>query len=69
MKTRTFALSAILFMAFVACQNSDELETTGQSAVLLKSATIAASDVAVESAAQEANYEADFYSEYEHILC
>jgi hypothetical protein len=67
MKNRILALSAILSLAVVSCQNNDDLENT-ESALLLKSATIATSDVAIESVAQETSYEADFYSEYEHIL-
>lgn len=67
MKTKVFALSALCALALFSCQNSDDLASSEQAA-LLKSATITASDVAVESVSQEVNYEADFYSEYEHLL-
>ena len=69
MKTKILALLVILSFAFFSCQKQNETTTTtDQNASVLKSASIAVNDVAVSSVTQEANYETDFYSGYEHLL-
>lgn len=69
MKTKSTVLAATLFFAFFACQKNDVTDTSaGLTDLQLKSASIALSDVAVESVSEEASYEAYFYSEYEHML-
>ena len=68
MKTKIVTLLVIFSFAFFSCQKNDESLTADQSAALLKSATISVNDLAVESIAQEANYETDFYARYEHLL-
>lgn len=68
MKTKISILLLILSLAFFSCQKKNDLTTVDQAVSVLKSATIAVNDVAVESVAQEANYETDFYGEYEHLL-
>jgi len=68
MKTKIVALLVMISFAFFSCQKSDVSTTTDESAVLLKSATIAATDVAVQSASLEATYEADFYAGFERVL-
>lgn len=67
MKTKILAPLVISSFAFFSCQKNDE-STTAESASLLKSATIAAADVAIQSASVEATLEADFYAGYERIL-
>jgi len=67
MKTKILALLVISSFAIFSCQKNDE-STSAESASLLKSATIAAADVAVQSASVEATLEADFYAGYERIL-
>lgn len=67
MKTKILALLVISSFAFFSCQKNDE-SASADSASLLKSATIAATDVAVQSASVEATLEADFYAGYERIL-
>lgn len=68
MKTKILALLVIFSFAFFACNKNDESLSDDQSSTLLKSATIAVNDLAVESVAQEVNFETDFYSGYEHLL-
>lgn len=68
MKTKIFGLLLISAFAFFSCQKNDDSATTDQTAALLKSATITAADVAVQSASVEATLEADFYAGYERIL-
>ena len=68
MKTKIITLLVFSAFAFFACQKSDDSSSTDQSASLLKSATIAASDVAVQSASIESSLEADFYAGYERTL-
>lgn len=69
MKTKIQALLVILTFAFFSCQKQDGMEQpTDLSELQLKSATITVNDLAVESVAQEANYETDFYAGYEHLL-
>jgi len=69
MKTtiQAFLLMIITF-AFFSCDKKGDVTTADESATLLKSATIAVNDIAVQSVSQEANYESDFYVEYEHLL-
>jgi hypothetical protein len=73
MKTTIKAILVITAFAFFACDKTDttegiDLTTTDLSAMQLKSATLAVNDVAVESVAEEANFETNFYGEYEHML-
>jgi len=68
MKTRILALLVIVSFTFFSCQKNDVSTSSDASAALLKSATIATSDVAVQSASVEASLEADFYAGYERIL-
>jgi len=68
MKTKILALLVISSFAFFSCQKNDQSVSADQSAALLKSATLAATDVAVQSASVEANFEADFYAGFERIL-
>jgi hypothetical protein len=68
MKTKIFAILLISALGIYSCQKTDESATTDLSTALLKSASIAASDVAVQSASLEATYEADFYAGFEHLL-
>jgi hypothetical protein len=68
MKTKFLAFLVISSFAFFACNKNDESLTADQSEALLKSATIAVNDLAVESVSQEANFETDFYAGYEHLL-
>ncbi len=68
MKTKILVLSLFSAVVFFACQKNDDSSSTDQSASLLKSATIATSDVAVQSASIESSLEADFYAGYERIL-
>lgn len=68
MKTKILALLVFSAFAFFACQKKEDTSSTDQSASLLKSATIATSDVAVQSASLETSLEADFYAGYERIL-
>lgn len=68
MKTKIFALLLITSFAIYSCQKTDESASTDLNASLLKSASIAASDVTVQSASLEATYEADFYAGFEHLL-
>ena len=50
MKTKIFGLLLISAFALFSCQKNDDSATTDQAAALLKSATITAADVAVQSA-------------------
>lgn len=68
MKTKILTLLVFSALAFVACQKNDDSSTADNSASLLKSATIATTDVAVQSASLESSLEADFYAGYERIL-
>jgi hypothetical protein len=68
MKTKFLALLLISFIAFFSCQKNNDSTSSSDSASLLKSATIATSDVAIQSASVEASLEADFYAGYERIL-
>lgn len=68
MKTKISILSVIISLVFFSCQKNDDSVVSSQSESLLKSATITATDVAVQSASLEATYEADFYAGFEHIL-
>jgi len=68
MKTTIQALLVIISFAFFSCEKTDEVSTSDLTAAQLKSATIAVNDVAVQSVSEEADYEADFYAEYEHML-
>ena len=73
MKTTIKAILVITAFAFFACDKTDttegiDLTTTDLSAMQLKSATLAVNDVAVESVAEEANFETDFYGQYEQML-
>jgi hypothetical protein len=68
MKTKILAFLAISSVVFFSCQTKEESTSADQSAALLKSATITATDVAVQSASVEATLEADFYAGYERIL-
>lgn len=68
MKTKILALLVFSSVAFFACQKNDDSSTADDSASLLKSATIATTDVAVQSASLESSLEADFYAGYERIL-
>lgn len=70
MKTTIKAILVILSVTFFSCQKNDDLSTslTDLTDVQLKSATLAVNDVAVESVAEEANYETYFFGEYEHLL-
>lgn len=68
MKTKILALLVIISFALFSCQKSEVSTSSDTSAALLKSATIATTDVAVQSASVEATFEADFYAGFEHIL-
>jgi hypothetical protein len=68
MKTKILAFLVISSFVFFSCQKNDVSTSSDTSASLLKSATIATTDVAVQSASVEATLEADFYAGYEHIL-
>jgi hypothetical protein len=73
MKTTIKAILVITAFAFFACDKTGtndgiDLTTTDLSVSQLKSATLAVNDVAVESVAEEANFEADFYGGYEQML-
>jgi len=68
MKTKISVLLVIISIAFFSCQKSDVSSSSDASAALLKSGTIAATDVAVQSASVEATFEADFYAGFEHLL-
>lgn len=69
MKTTILGLIAVLSFALFSCQNIEGTSsTTSNEDQVLKSAAIAVNDVAVESVAQEADYEADFFAESEHLL-
>ena len=68
MKTKISAFLVILSLVFFSCQKNDDSLSADQSEALLKSAAITVNDLAVESAAQEANFETDFYAGYEHLL-
>ena len=68
MKTKISALLVIISLALFSCQKSEVSSSSDTSAALLKSATIATTDVAVQSASVEATLEADFYAGYERIL-
>jgi hypothetical protein len=68
MKTKILALLVISSFAFFSCQKNNDVISSSDSNSLLKSATIAASDVAVQSASVETSLEADFYAGYERVL-
>jgi len=68
MKTKFLTLIAISSIAFFSCQKNNDSVSSGDSTSLLKSATIAATDVAVQSASAEATLEADFYAGFERVL-
>jgi len=68
MKTKIPALLILFSFAFLSCQKNDVSTSSDSSAALLKSATIATTDVAVQSASVEATFEADFYAGFERIL-
>jgi hypothetical protein len=68
MKTEIQALLIVLIFSFISCQNHKKLESSDQSAVLLKAADIALNDIAIEGVFQEANQEANFYAGSEHLL-
>lgn len=69
MKTLIKTLLVIVSLTIISCQKHDgSLQITDLSTAQLKSATIAANDVAVESTSEDANYESYFYSEYENML-
>jgi hypothetical protein len=68
MKTTIQVLLVFISLAFFSCSKTDVGSITDLTAAQLKSATIAVNDVAVQSVAEEVNYEADFYAEYEHLL-
>ena len=63
---KTIVLSAIVLSS---CQKGDEITSTVPDATgVLKSAQIAVNDVAVETALEELNYDADFFSESTKLL-
>lgn len=70
MKTKILTLLVILSFAFFSCEKQDGVEQSNNdlSEMQLKSASIAVNDVAVESVAEEVNYEIDFYAGYEQLL-
>jgi hypothetical protein len=68
MKTKILALLVIFSFVVFSCQKKDETASTIQTEALLKSATITATDVAVQSASLEATFEADFYAGFERVL-
>jgi hypothetical protein len=72
MKTTIKAILVITAFAFFSCDKSNTTDVidsaTDLSATQLKSATMTVNDVAVESVAEEANFETNFYGEYEHML-
>jgi hypothetical protein len=72
MKTTIQSILVLSAFAFFACDKSatDEviIPETDLSTAQLKSATLTVNDVAVESVAEEANLEINFYGEYEKIL-
>lgn len=69
MKTTIKALLVFVSVGLFSCQQNDEMSSLSDlNELQLKSATIAANDVAVEAAADEATYESYFYGEYERLL-
>ena len=68
MKTKFLALFVIGSFVFFSCQKNNEAVSSGDSASLLKSAILATTDVAVQSASVEATLEADFYAGFERVL-
>ena len=67
MKTRNLILLPVLALLFFACEK-EETTTNGSEEVLLKSGEIVAGDVTVESVLNEANYEAELFSQSERWL-
>jgi hypothetical protein len=65
MKTGNLILLVFLMILFFSCQKD---ETTTNDATVLKSGEIVASDITVESALSEANYEAELFSQSEMWL-
>ncbi len=73
MKTTIKALLVITTFAFFACNKTDNITaidptSTDLSVTQLKSASLTVNDVAVESVADQASFETDFYAGYEHLL-
>ena len=68
MKTKFLALFVIGSFVFFSCQKNNETVSSGDSVSLLKSAILATTDVAVQSASVEATLEADFYAGFERVL-
>ena len=70
MRIKVLMLIAAVIIAVYSCNNDEKLDTTDTSAseVVLKSATIASSDVVIESVLTEADYEAGFFAESEELL-
>jgi hypothetical protein len=68
MKTRILSLCAILAFGTVACQKTDDVLTSFDEAMTLKSTEISLNDIQVESIADESQIEAEFFSNAEVIL-
>lgn len=68
MKAIYLSLILVLSLAMFSCQNFSGLNQSTDDDLILKSATIAASDITVESVSEELNYEAEFFAESEHLL-
>jgi hypothetical protein len=66
MKTRNLTLMTFLMIIFFSCQKDETTATTEET--VLKSGEIVASDITVESALNEANYEAELFSQSERWL-
>lgn len=69
MKTKILIAAVSIFMGFISCQKTNDLNQTSSSdEMVLKSTEIAVSDLRVENIAQESGYEADFFSNSEQLL-
>lgn len=66
MKTRNLILMSFLMIVFFACQKDETTTTTDE--IVLKSGSIVAGDITVESVLSEANYEAELFSQSERWL-
>ena len=63
---KILVLSALVLSS---CQKGDDIRSTSTgSEAILKSAQIAVNDIAMETAFEELNYDADFFAESEHLL-
>lgn len=69
MKTIYLSLIALLTFILFSCQNTADLNpSTADDDIVLKSAEIAENDILTDAVAEELNYEAELFSEAEHLL-